>query len=80
MDAASRQVFFRRPFYFKGKPLSGYISLTANKHFWLYLNGIYLARDDTLRKDAEEVKRYDIGKLLKPGIILSLLLPIILTA
>lgn len=62
-----KRVYFRKAFSLKGKPLSGELFVTADDNFRVYVNGAYLACDDSIQEDWMEIKRFNVGELLQNG-------------
>ncbi len=70
MDADNegvRTYWFRRSFEITDPPAGGNIWMTADDDYSLYLNGKYIAADETEEVDWNEVKEYDIGDYLIIG-------------
>ena len=62
-----RTYWFRRSFTIEDPPAGGAIYITADDDYSLYLNGRYIASDETDEIDWQRVKDYDIGDFLIIG-------------
>ncbi len=59
--------YFRKSFMLRGQPISGEISVTADDNFRIYINGTYVACDDSSAEDWMQIKGYNVTELLRSG-------------
>jgi hypothetical protein len=62
-----KTVYFRKFFFMNGKPVGATLFATADDDFSIYINEVFVARDDTAAEDWGTIKQYDIKEFLKGG-------------
>jgi len=62
-----RTYWFRRSFNIEDPPAGGKVWITADDNYNLYLNGAYIAADETGEIDWQTVKEHDVGDYLQIG-------------
>ncbi|MCF7810179.1 hypothetical protein K9N50_04230 [bacterium] len=66
-DYGERAYWFRRSFEIVDPPASGKLYITCDDNYSLYVNGFYIAADETDEIDWMDVHEHNIGEWLKLG-------------